>query len=191
MLAVHGFWYFHSLSSLITRLPYSVSYLSLCPSRFIRFNFFTHFFTRSAVWLPPPRTCIFHLFSFSFLSRRCRHILFLWHFLHISFFSHVSLCTEGSLRLIAQDLPRTFPELAFFHGDGPLAQSLQDVLEAYVCYRPDVGYVQGMSYLAAILLLYMDDFTAFQCFANLLSGHFYFDFYRLHRDKMMVRPALS
>ena len=102
----------------------------------------------------------------------------------------VSLCTEGSLRLIGQDLPRTFPELAFFHGDGPLAQSLQDVLEAYVCYRPDVGYVQGMSYLAAILLLYMDDFTAFQCFANLLSGHFYFDFYRLHRDKMMVRPAL-
>jgi len=30
--------------------------------------------------------------------------------------------------------------------------------QAYVFYRPDVGYVQGMSYLAAMLLLSMDTF---------------------------------
>jgi len=43
------------------------------------------------------------------------------------------------------------------------------VLEAYVCFRPDIGYVQGMSYLAAVMLLYMDTFPAFCCLANLLN----------------------
>ena len=32
------------------------------------------------------------------------------------------------------------------------------VLEAYICYRPDVGYVQGMSYLAAMLILYLEPY---------------------------------
>jgi hypothetical protein len=43
-----------------------------------------------------------------------------------------------------------------------------------------------MSYLAAMLLLYMDDFTGFQLFANLLNAHMYFDFFRLDRDRMNV-----
>ena len=46
---------------------------------------------------------------------------------------------------------------------------LERVLMCYVCYRPDVGYVQGMSYLVATLLLYMDEFEAFKCMANLLG----------------------
>ena len=33
---------------------------------------------------------------------------------------------------------------------------LRDVLDAFVCLRPDVGYVQGMSYIAAIICLYTD-----------------------------------
>ena len=50
---------------------------------------------------------------------------------------------ERSLRLIDEDLQRTFPDLAFFHAGGPLCDPLRRVLEALVCYRPDVGYVQG------------------------------------------------
>ena len=57
------------------------------------------------------------------------------------------------MSLIQLDLGRTFPALALFQPDGPLHQSLSEVLEAYVCYRPDIGYVQGMSYLAAMLLI--------------------------------------
>ena len=50
------------------------------------------------------------------------------------------------------DIPRTFPDLAFFTPGGGLDEELRKVLEAYVCYRPDVGYVQGMSFLGAVLV---------------------------------------
>jgi hypothetical protein len=56
----------------------------------------------------------------------------------------------SSMNAIGVDLSRTFAELSFFHGDGPFAAPLLEMLEAYVCYRPDMGYVQGMSYLAAV-----------------------------------------
>jgi hypothetical protein len=41
---------------------------------------------------------------------------------------------------------------------------MRSVLDTYVFYRPDVGYVQGMSYLVAMLLVTnpkMDTSTAF------------------------------
>jgi len=46
-------------------------------------------------------------------------------------------------------------------------------------YRPDVGYVQGMSYLAAVLLLYNDVYTTFQCFCNLLNNHFFLSMFKM------------
>lgn len=72
---------------------------------------------------------------------------------------------------------------SFFSAEGPHHAALRRVLEAYVCYRPDVGYVrrgaalfcliqaqvQGMSYVAAIFLLYMEEFDTFCCMANLLN----------------------
>jgi hypothetical protein len=48
--------------------------------------------------------------------------------------------------------------------------------------RPEVGYVQGMSYLAAMLLLYMESYEAFTCLANMLAKDVYFQFYRLQRE---------
>ena len=92
---------------------------------------------------------------------------------------------EGSIRLIEQDLPRTFPgELAAVRGE---SDTLREVLQTFVCFRPDIGYVQGMSYLAAALLLYFDDgYDCFRCFANTLNSHFFFDFYRLQREKLDV-----
>ena len=51
---------------------------------------------------------------------------------------------EGSVALIKQDLPRTFPRLSFFHSDGCReAADLRRLLEVYVFYRPDVGYIQA------------------------------------------------
>lgn len=81
--------------------------------------------------------------------------------------------------LIGVDLPRTFPALAFYQEGGPNHAELHRVLDAYVCYRPDIGYVQGMSYLAAILLLYLDDVTAFTCLANLLNRSVHMAFYKM------------
>lgn len=52
-------------------------------------------------------------------------------------------------------------------------------MEAYVCYRPDIGYVQGMSFLASMFLLVMDTFDAFKCLANLLNRPLFLGFFRM------------
>ncbi len=80
---------------------------------------------------------------------------------------------------IALDLPRTFPALSFFQQGGPSHHLLRNVLEAYTLYRPDVGYVQGMSYIAALLLLYMDAEDAFVALCNLLNRSLHYCFYRM------------
>lgn len=84
-----------------------------------------------------------------------------------------------TLTLIEKDLHRTMPELNLFGLEGPMGESLRRVLEAFVVYRPDVGYVQGMSYLGAILLLNLDPESAFITFVNILSNDNLVSFYRL------------
>lgn len=72
-------------------------------------------------------------------------------------------------KAIMLDLPRTFPDLSFFHAEGSHYEyALRDVLEAFLYLKPDVGYSQGMSFLAAVLLLYMEPHEAFTCFVNML-----------------------
>eukprot|EP01105_Mastigella_eilhardi_P028229 TRINITY_DN9175_c0_g1_i2.p1 TRINITY_DN9175_c0_g1~~TRINITY_DN9175_c0_g1_i2.p1 ORF type:complete len:368 (-),score=98.27 TRINITY_DN9175_c0_g1_i2:114-1160(-) len=95
-----------------------------------------------------------------------------------------ALGKAGSVKLIGVDLPRTFANLSFFSEGGPLRQPLQQVLEAYVCYRPDVGYVQGMSYLVAVLLLNMEAPEAFVCMVNILHRPCYHAFYLMDIEKM-------
>ena len=49
--------------------------------------------------------------------------------------------------LIATDLDRTFTSLGGLFGavGSPYSAKLRIVLETFAVYRPDVGYVQGMS----------------------------------------------
>ena len=44
---------------------------------------------------------------------------------------------------IRRDAEFTFPELKIFQANGPLHDSLVDVLMAHAMYRPDVGYLHG------------------------------------------------
>ncbi|CAG9793662.1 unnamed protein product [Diatraea saccharalis] len=77
---------------------------------------------------------------------------------------------ECSMELIQLDIARTFPHLCIFQPGGPYFDVLHELLAAYVCYRPDIGYVQGMSFIAAVLILNMEAPSAFVCFANMLDG---------------------
>lgn len=77
---------------------------------------------------------------------------------------------ECSMELIQLDIARTFPNLCIFQPGGPYFDVLHELLAAYVCYRPDTGYIQGMSFIAAVLILNMEAPQAFICFANLLDG---------------------
>lgn len=52
------------------------------------------------------------------------------------------LSREETLELIRLDVSRTFPQLCIFQRGGPYFDLLHNILGAYVCYRPDIGYVQ-------------------------------------------------
>ncbi|KAL6041144.1 TBC1 domain family member 14 [Balamuthia mandrillaris] len=97
---------------------------------------------------------------------------------------------ESTVHLITLDLPRTFPCLSFFQEGGPSHVPLAQVLEAYVCFRPEVGYVQGMSYLAAVLLLYLDPLPAFTCLATLLDRPLLLSFYRMDMNEIAAYTAV-
>ena len=54
--------------------------------------------------------------------------------------------------------------------------------------RPDLGYVQGMSYVAGSMLLHCEgrEQDAFRCFANLMNREFLFTFYSFDMAKVNV-----
>ncbi|XP_030750866.1 TBC1 domain family member 12-like [Sitophilus oryzae] len=91
---------------------------------------------------------------------------------------------ESSMDVIELDISRTFPNLCIFQQGGPYSEVLHSLLAAYVCFRPDVGYVQGMSYIAAILILNMEACDAFVCFANLLNQPLHLSAFTLNQDQM-------
>ncbi|XP_067092828.1 TBC1 domain family member 12 isoform X1 [Osmerus mordax] len=92
---------------------------------------------------------------------------------------------ESSLDLIKLDISRTFPSLFIFQKGGPYHDLLHSVLGAYTCYRPDIGYVQGMSFIAAVLILNLEEADAFITFANLLNKPCQMAFFRVDHDLML------
>ncbi|XP_031417079.1 TBC1 domain family member 12 isoform X2 [Clupea harengus] len=92
---------------------------------------------------------------------------------------------ESSLEVIKLDISRTFPSLFIFQKGGPYHDVLHSILGAYTCYRPDVGYVQGMSFIAAVLILNLEEPDAFIAFANLLNKPCQLAFFRVDHELMM------
>lgn len=79
--------------------------------------------------------------------------------------------TSASEMDIIRDISRTFPSHIFFQQrHGPGQRSLYNVLKAYSVYDRDVGYVQGMGFLAGLLLLYMSEEDVFWLLVALLKG---------------------
>ncbi|KAK6255644.1 hypothetical protein SCA6_016949 [Theobroma cacao] len=79
--------------------------------------------------------------------------------------------TSASELDIIRDISRTFPSHVFFQQrHGPGQRSLYNVLKAYSVFDRDVGYVQGMGFLAGLLLLYMSEEDAFWLLVALLKG---------------------
>ena len=65
-------------------------------------------------------------------------------------------------KVIVKDLDRTFPLCQFFsekYGNGQ--RKLYKVLSVYSLFNKNVGYVQGMGFLTAIFLTYMDEESSF------------------------------
>lgn len=87
------------------------------------------------------------------------------------------------------DVKRTLPTLLLFGRSGePLYEQLSQVLELFQVFRPDMGYVQGMSYVAAMLCLHLpnDSYSCFVCLANLLASKHLFHFFRIGQEPSRV-----
>jgi len=92
---------------------------------------------------------------------------------------------ENTVHLIHLDLPRTFPALSFFSEGTPLHTNLKNILEAYVSFCPEVGYVQGMSYIVAMILLNIEsEYRAFVTACNLFNRDIMKTFYSVNIEKM-------
>lgn len=93
-----------------------------------------------------------------------------------------------NLKVIEEDLHRTYSEMRVFRKGNKLYQSLKNVLLAYSLLRPDLGYVQGMSYVAASLMLhYGSEYETFMVFANVMGREqLLFNFYSFDMDKVNV-----
>jgi hypothetical protein len=76
------------------------------------------------------------------------------------------------VKIIGRDLHRTFPEIRMFEekgGDGQV--KLGRVLRAFAAYDMQVGYCQGLTFLAGPLLLHMDERDAFCVLVKLMEDY--------------------
>ena len=94
---------------------------------------------------------------------------------------------EESINIIELDIDRTFHYLGIFKNNSPLSNDLREILRAFVVSRPDIGYVQGLSYIAGTLLLQMDKFQSFVCLMNITLNPNILPFYRLEENGIKQR----
>jgi len=100
-----------------------------------------------------------------------------------------TLDKEKSINLIDLDIERTFSSLGVFKHESQLGNNLREILRIFVVARPDIGYVQGLSYIAGTLLLEMDKFASFVCFMNIILSPNILPFYRL--DEINIKKRLD
>eukprot|EP00698_Gefionella_okellyi_P022450 TRINITY_DN7449_c0_g1_i2.p1 TRINITY_DN7449_c0_g1~~TRINITY_DN7449_c0_g1_i2.p1 ORF type:complete len:395 (-),score=71.70 TRINITY_DN7449_c0_g1_i2:237-1421(-) len=98
---------------------------------------------------------------------------------------HTSSQTARNVEaLVDVDIPRTFGGLGFFAAEGPLRPPLKRVLICYALYRADIGYVQGMGFLVAMLLLFLDEAESFCTFSNMMLSPLLLAFFKM--DQVMM-----
>ena len=95
-----------------------------------------------------------------------------------------------SFKLISLDIFRTFNNLGYFCHGSPLSKDLQLLLELACLYKPETGYIQGMSYVAGMLLLNLDTFRAFSVFISIISGPVLLPFFKIDQEGIQRRTEI-
>ena len=73
--------------------------------------------------------------------------------------------------VILRDIDRTFPKHAYFKDKYGLGQrALFTCLKAYSKFNKEIGYVQGMGFLCAVFLTYMDEESAFWVLHSIMDS---------------------
>ena len=87
--------------------------------------------------------------------------------------------------VIIKDLDRTFPACQFFkekYGNGQ--RKLYKVLSSYSKYNTNTGYVQGMGFIVAVFLTYMDEESSFFMLHSLMKKYGLEGFYQPNFPKL-------
>ncbi|CCH45069.1 TBC domain-containing protein C4G8.04 [Wickerhamomyces ciferrii] len=93
---------------------------------------------------------------------------------------HESKSNEEAESQIELDLYRTMPFNIFFKDNGPGLKKLKNILIAYSRKFPNIGYCQGMNFIAAnILLVFSNEEDAFWAFVGLVDNILPSDFFNL------------
>lgn len=80
----------------------------------------------------------------------------------------ISIGQEDVDDIISRDIHRTFPEHPLF-GFEQGQKSLFNLLKAYSLHDLEVGYCQGMAFVAGLLLFYVPEQMAFKVFCRLMD----------------------
>ena len=99
------------------------------------------------------------------------------------------LPTALSMNQITLDIDRTFYSHASYQGPDRVAQGhLFNMLAVFARYNAEVGYCQGMAFVAGVLLMHMHEEDAFWAFATLLHKKQYlWHFYTPQLTRVQVR----
>nr|XP_029733600.1 rab GTPase-activating protein 1-like isoform X1 [Aedes albopictus] len=90
--------------------------------------------------------------------------------------------------VIQRDINRTFPAHRYFKDSGGMGQdSLYKVSKAYAVYDTEVGYCQGLSFIAASLLLHMPEEEAFCVLVALMYDYGLRDMYKMGFESLYLR----
>ena len=68
---------------------------------------------------------------------------------------------ERCIKQITKDLPRTFPKNKYFSENSEGFLKLKKILVSFSKYEPNIGYVQGMNFIAGSLLYHSEEYIAF------------------------------
>lgn len=89
--------------------------------------------------------------------------------------------------IILRDVNRTFPAHDFFRDDGSGQESLYKVSKAYSVYDQEVGYCQGLSFIAATLLLHMPEEEAFSVLVSIMYDYGLRELYKANFENLSLR----
>eukprot|EP01103_Thecamoeba_quadrilineata_P016751 TRINITY_DN5692_c0_g1_i1.p1 TRINITY_DN5692_c0_g1~~TRINITY_DN5692_c0_g1_i1.p1 ORF type:complete len:529 (+),score=133.76 TRINITY_DN5692_c0_g1_i1:30-1589(+) len=108
----------------------------------------------------------------------------------IQLFPQLLLCElpQQVSDLISIDIQRTFPGHDMFKEEAGLGQSsLFRISKAYAAYDQEIGYCQGMSFIAAVLLLHMPEEEAFGVMVKIMYDYGVRELYRAEMKALKLK----
>ncbi|CAI2359782.1 unnamed protein product [Moneuplotes crassus] len=97
----------------------------------------------------------------------------------VTYFDLFNEESKKDIDSIMKDISRTFPNHCFFKKKfGRGQKALFNVLRAIANYVKESGYVQGMGYISAILLMYIPEEEAFWTMASILSKYDHIKYFK-------------